>query len=152
MTVLRLTLFALALPLVGCAGPTQIQREVSRLGDNMDTEPAEPDDETALSASRNEPPEPALALPTTGHLQLADSTDRTRRLFGMAPRLLTPWDYSLAEHDLEFAQLEVVVRYADLEPTPGLAVDRHPQQHRSLLVGLRFDPWGLSDDTDPDGL
>ena len=101
--------------------------------------PREPDDETALSASPIEPEEPILALPTTGHLALADDTARFRRTFGVAPRLMTPWDVTLTQVELGGAQLSVVGRYSDLEVGPGPEITRSVQQ-RALVFALRRNP------------
>ena len=148
MTSPRLALVFALLPFVGCAGPTELQRQVATVSPTLEPEPPEPDDETARAASRVEGPEPAIAPPTTGHLQLGDHTARDRRTFGRAPRLLTPWDVALAERATGPFQLELVLRYADLEPSPGPSVSRHPLQHRSLVVGIRPDPRGLTADDD----
>lgn len=137
MSSTRILLPSLALALVGCAGPTQMQERVAAISPTLESRSPEPDDETALAASQAKHPEPALLAPTTGHLQLGDHTARDRRIFGRAPRLMTPWDVALAEHDAPGFDLELVIRYADLEPSPGPGVSRHPLQHRSLVLGFR---------------
>lgn len=140
---------SLLIVLCACAGPTELQRRVATVSPTLAEEPPEPDDETALRGSLTEEPEITLALPTTGHLQLGDHTARAWRLFGFAPRLMTPWDVSLANLRAGPFDLELVVRYADLEPVPGPSVSQHPLQHRSLVIGWRPDPRGLTDDDAP---
>jgi hypothetical protein len=140
---LRLLILA---SLLGCAGPAQMQRTVAELSPALEPEAPEPDDETAVAVSSVEEAEPILVLPTTGHLQLGDHTARQRRLFGVAPRLMTPWDVSLAERSFAPLDLELVVRYADLEPGTGPSVSQYPLQHRSLVLGLRPDPRDLQSD------
>ena len=144
MSLPRVALPSLVLALTACAGPTQMQREVATVSPALETEPPEPDDETALAVSRVEEPEPAVVLPTTGHLQLGDHTARDRRIFGRAARLMTPWEIALAERSTEAFDLELVIRYADLEPGTGPSVSGHPLQHRSLVIGVRPDPRGLT--------
>jgi len=123
-----------------------MQRNVAELSPALEREPPEPDDETAIAVSRVEEREPILPLPTTGHLQLGDHTARQRALFGVAPRLLTPWDLTLAEGSYAPLDLELVVRYADMEPGTGPSVSPHPLQHRSLVLGVRLDPYELEPD------